>query len=170
MIAEALADVLRGGWARYLELEDGTQVRTAWHQEGDLRWLHVENTETGHAVNLNVTVSAEVITQWEVTPEEDGALREELAVNGPEEDGHWGMVAAGDLVQGENGAWYEVLKTAVGGGGNIGLVMVTLLIDEPPGRTYPFQPSTPVRLRRGADGAAVQMFDQAGLDPEVLKS
>jgi hypothetical protein len=172
MIAESLADVLRGGWARYLELEDGTQCRTTWHQEGDLSWLHVENAETGHGANFTVTVSAVPLLVQEIEQEDEkhpDGTGEELAERGPEESGTWSMVAAGDLAQGGDGEWYEVVKTAMGGGGNVGLIMVTLLIGGTP-RVYPFQPSTEVKVRRGPDGAAVQMFGRAGLGPEVLKS
>jgi hypothetical protein len=175
MVADALRDVLQGGWAKYLELEDGTQVRASWQlnrETGD-QWLEVWDS---HGVDCLGRFTVEVVTGTyelpppvEIGPEDDGALRAELAEHGPEEDGHWSMVAAGDLAQGGDGEWYEVVKTAVGGGGNTGLIMVTLLIGGVP-RVYPFQPSTEVKIRRGPEGAAVRMFDQAGLGPEVLKS
>jgi hypothetical protein len=56
-VSAALLDVLHGGWAKYLELEDGTQVRTSWHsgEDGD-EWLRVEHPETGHVRDFLVNV------------------------------------------------------------------------------------------------------------------
>ena len=193
MVADALADILKSGWAKYLELEDGTQVRCTWHRDGDLEWVEVEGPEVGEA--FKITVTAEVFTLPPIGPEDDGALRAELSAGlcgdcgdplgtnpGPceacaehtleqptehadPEPSTWGEVHPGDLVQGGDGEWYEV--HAAGPLGSSGLRSVVLLIAGEQ-RAYDMLPSGPVQRRRGPEAQAIDTMRAAGLDPEVL--
>lgn len=166
-LGDALLDVLQGGWAKYLDLEAGDQVSLTWHQEGELRWLQVTNVETGHAANFRVAVDVQPYELPPIGPEDDGALRAELADHGPEEDRTWGEVLDGDLCLGEDGTWYEVTASAPGTGPNKGRQMVTLLISGEP-KGFPFFPEHPVRVQRGLAGQAFDNLAAAGLGPEVL--
>lgn len=73
-------DTLTGGWFRYGHLSDGVQIRCTWHTEGSDTWLQVENLETGHMAHFTLDVTVQPYTAPPIGPEDDGALREEIAM------------------------------------------------------------------------------------------
>jgi hypothetical protein len=162
MLAQALRDILEGGWAKYLELEDG-QVRTTWHEEGDQRWLEVWGGPG----------SADLVGRFKVTvgvhPFELMAKPAEEAPAEPVER-FWAEVCEGDMAQGSDGKFYRVMASAEGGGENAGRTMVTLDLGSGPGRTYPFPPDGAVLVIRGPAGQAAETLRAAGLGPQVIKS
>lgn len=72
-------DTLTGGWFRYGKLSDGVQIRCTWQQEGPVRWLQVENLETGEKNLFTLDVTVRPYTVSPIGPEDDGALRAELS-------------------------------------------------------------------------------------------
>jgi hypothetical protein len=166
-LSEALQDVLRGGWAKYLELEDGTQVQATWHQELDLRWLQVTNLETGHAANFRVHVAVEALPP--IGPEDDGALRAELAAEAGPVEATWGSLCEGDQAIGEDGQPYLVEQVREGIGPQAGKVVVTMVIGGQ-ARPYAMDPAGAVKVLRGAAGRAAQALLEAGMDPRTVRS
>jgi hypothetical protein len=72
-------DTLQSGWFRYGRLSDDTQIRCTWRGEGSDTWLQVENLETGHVALFTLDVTVTPHTRPPVGPEDDGALRAEIA-------------------------------------------------------------------------------------------
>jgi hypothetical protein len=157
-LSEALQDVLRGGWAKYLELEDGTQVQATWHQELDLRWLQVTNLETGHAANFRVHVEVEPFAQEMATEAETGPV-----------EATWGSLCEGDQAIGEDGQPYLVEHVREGIGPQAGKVLVTMVIGGQ-ARPYAMDPAGAVKVIRGAAGRAAQALLEAGMDPRTVQS
>lgn len=158
----ALRDVLKGGWAKYLELEDGTQVRAEWvvTADGDpLEYLEITHTETGHKARLAVAVTAALL-ELPITPE---AEREPI-----EREVDWCTLTDGDFVKGDDSTWYPVVKATAGGGPNAGKTMVTLLLGGVE-KVYPMPPQGKVWARRGPTGLAVQALLDAGLGLEQVQ-
>jgi hypothetical protein len=165
-VEQALLEVLHGGWAKYLELEDGTQVRAVWHSGEDgnpLEYLEITHTETGHKARLAVAVTATLL-ELPLTP---AAEREPEPV--VEREVSWCTLTEGDQAKGGDGVYYPVVKATAGGGPNEGKTMVTLLIGRVE-KVYPMPPQGLVWARRGPTGLAVQALLDAGLGPEVIKS
>lgn len=174
MLAESLRDLLEGGWAKYLELENG-QVRTSWHQEGELRWLEVwDHSGTELVGRFMVTVGVYPFELPSIGPEDDGALRAELAGQAREPEPverFWAEVCRDDMAQGGDGKFYRVTRAAAGTGANAGFTVVTLDLnngDAP--RTYTMRPDGAVQVIRGEEGQAADTLAGAGLGPEVIRS
>jgi len=92
-IAELILDVARE-WLSRAELEDGTEVRAVWTGPDTVA---VEHRETGHTAEFLITVTAEQLPP--PGPEDDGALRAELAAEVEYRPGTWRGVRTGDMVR-----------------------------------------------------------------------
>lgn len=169
-VAEALADVLQGGWARYLELEDGSTVRTQWLDGENGKALQITNAETGHQLTLAVKVTCDFYPMTPVGPEGDGALRDELAaVESAVVVTTWGGLCEGDQAIGEDGQPYLVERVREGIGPQAGKTVVTMIIGGQT-RPYPMDPAGPVKVIRGAAGRAAQALLDGGLGAETVRS
>ena len=164
-VEDALYDVLLGGWAKYLELEDGTQVRAEWKIGAEQRYLEITHTETGHQARLAVVVTAALVES--ITPDPEHVPTPDQDPDPVERT--WAEVCEGDQAQGGDGQFYPVVRAAEGSGPNAGLTVVTMVIGGQE-RTYPMPPDGAVQVKRGETGMAADTLRSAGLGPEVLKS
>lgn len=80
MLAELLLDVAQE-WTKYAQLEDGTQVKVTWHRDHELEWMEVHHADQGGDLigRFKPSVTVELFELPEIGPEDDGALRAELA-------------------------------------------------------------------------------------------
>lgn len=173
MLAELTLGVAQE-WMRYAQLEDGTQIKATFHRDGELEWLEVHDAEQGGDLLGRFQVSV-TVTPFElppIGPEDDGALRAELAEQAPEPDWvsrTWAEACEGDAAQGGDGTFYPVVHAAAGTGPNAGFQVVTLLVGGQE-RVYNMPPGGDVNLIRGEVGQRLEAIRAAGLGPEVITS
>lgn len=96
-LADDVADLVLDSateWLKYVQFSDGSQAKMTWSYGNIVR---VEHTETGHVAEFQVTVNATRLPP--PGPEDDGALRAELAEELVWALRTWTDVRSGDTVR-----------------------------------------------------------------------